>query len=135
MRANFTINGLSGLTEDLLALQNELRARVIAATSETKRRVIATAQANAPRDRGDLARAIQGSGTGLVQRVGLVDQDLPTRGGKNAAHRNPSVYGVWYEYGFKTRTIARHEFMGPAADAEEGPHQDRLAAAINGVAG
>lgn len=130
-RAAFTIDGIQGLTADLDQYTESLRIRLVAATTATRLAVIADAQARAPRDQGDLVAAIQGQGAGLIQRVGLVDEDLVRRGGHNTAHRNPSVYGVWYEYGFKTRNIAAHAFMGPAAEAEAERHVDRLTDAIN----
>jgi len=133
-KASFTLDGIQGLTDALTAYDAQVRARIVIATHVTRENVVARAQANAPKDKGDLARAIQGRGTKSVQLVGLVDEDIPSRGGKNTAHRNPSVYGPWYEFGFKTRRISAHPFMGPAVDAEQQPHIDRLTDAINGVA-
>ncbi len=78
------------------------------------------AQSYAPRDQGDLVNAIAAQQRGKTWVVGVLDVSLPSRGG-NTAHQHPSVYGVWYEFGFTTRKIARHAFMGPASDAEA-PH-------------
>lgn len=130
-RAAFIINGIEGLTSDLASLAGTIRVSVGRANGETAAAVQRRAQALAPKDKGDLARAIQTRGRDWNWRVGLVDQDLPSRGGRNTAHRNPSVYGVWYEFGFISRNIPQHPFMGPASQAEEGPHLERLINAIN----
>lgn len=132
-KASYTLGGLQGFAADLDHLGIEVVARASVAVETTALNVQRRAQANAPRDRGDLVASIRVEGRGLNWRVGLNDADIPSRGGRNSAHRNPSVYGVWYEYGFKTRHIATHPFMGPARDAEEGPHIDRLIDAVNGA--
>lgn len=132
-KASFTLDGIQGLTAELESYDVQVRTRVALATQITRENVVARAQANAPKDKGDLTRSIQGRGTRSVQLVGLVDEDLSSRGGKNSAHRNPSVYGPWYEFGFKTRRISAHPFMGPAVDAEAQPHIDRLIDAVNGA--
>lgn len=129
-RAAFTINGIEGLATDLERLASTIRVSVGRANSLTATAVQHRAQELAPKDRGDLMRAIQIRGRDLNWRVGLVDQDLQSRGGRNAAHLNPSTYGVWYEYGFVSRNIAQHPFMGPASESQEGPHLERLINAI-----
>jgi hypothetical protein len=133
MQATFRLDGIEGLTADLQQYGSDVLARVSDADQVTATRVQERARTNAPRDKGDLVEAIQVQGSGLTWFVGLVDEDLPSRGGENTAHRNPSVYGVWYEFGFKTRNIGTHAFMGPARDAEEEPHLNRLIEAMNGA--
>lgn len=130
-RAVFTINGIEGLATDLEFLASTIRVSVGRANGQTAAAVQSRAQALSPKDRGDLARSIQIRGRDLNWRVGLVDEDLLSRGGRNAAHRNPSQYGVWYEFGFVSRNISAQPFMGPASQAEEGPHLERLIAAID----
>lgn len=132
-KASFELVGLSSFVRDIQALTPEIRDRVAPVVERTARQIERDAQARAPRDRGDLARAIQARGRDLSWRVGVVDQDLPARGGRNAAHRNPSVYAVWYEYGFVTRRILAHPFMGPARDAAEVTYESELARAVDGA--
>lgn len=134
-KAFFTLNGLQGFTADLEHIGESLVVRASIAIEVTANRVQSRAQVLAPHDRGDLAATIKTAGQGLTRFVGLEDVDLPSRGGRNRAHRNPSVYGVWYEYGFKTRNIPAHPFMGPARDAEEAGHIERLIDAVNGALG
>ena len=129
-KATFEIVGLAGFVKDLQALMPETRQRLTPVVRDAALSIQRHAQGLAPRDRGDLARAIQVRGKELSWRVGLVDQDIPSRGGRNRAHRNPSVYGVWYEFGFVTRRIARRAFMGPAVDAEDAVFEQRLKQAI-----
>jgi hypothetical protein len=133
MKASFSLQGFLGLQAVLAKCPDIVRLEVGAACHQTALAIQRRAVANAPKDRGDLARSIQIAGSKMNWRVGLVDQDLPLRGGRNSAHRNPSVYGVWYEYGFKTRNIARHPFMGPAANAERERHEERLRDAASGI--
>lgn len=132
-KASFELVGLSSFVRDIQALTPEIRDRVAPVVKRTARQIERDAQARAPRDRGDLARAIQARGRDLSWRVGVVDQDLPARGGRNTAHRNPSVYAVWYEYGFVTRRILAHPFMGPARDAAEVTYESELARAVDGA--
>jgi len=132
-RASFNLVGLPTFIKDLEALSAAQRQKLEPAVRESAYRVQAQAQANAPRDRGDLARSIQARGKGLTWRVGLVDQDIPSRGGRNRAHRNPSVYGVWYEFGFVHRKIRKQPFMGPAVNSEEAVIDQHFAAALNKV--
>ncbi len=129
-KATFEIVGLPNFLRDIDALTPELRATLAPVVRQSAERIQRQAQAFAPRETGDLARAIQTRGRDLSWRVGLVDEDLPSRGGTNRAHRNPSVYGVWYEFGFVTRRILRRPFMGPAAEAEEAVFEQRLKEAM-----
>ena len=132
-KASFELTGLPSFVRDLEDVSPRVRKALAPAVEQTARTVQQTAQRLAPKDRGDLARAIQIRGRDLSWRVGLVDEDLPLRGGRNRAHRNPSVYGVWYEKGFRTRKIRKQPFMEPAVDAAEASHYQRLIDAINGV--
>lgn len=111
--------GLPDLTTSLDALRDDLRAELSGVMQRTATKIRDTAAGRAPHRTGDLARAIQAQGSGLSWRVGLVDETISSRGGRNTAHLNPSVYGVWYEFGFKTRNIASHPFMGISADEAE----------------
>lgn len=132
-RASFQLHGFTGLQQALGALPKSVYAAVGIACHQTALAVQQRARQLAPKDKGDLARAITVQGRSANWRVGLVDEDVLSRGGRNTAHRNPSVYGVWYEFGFTTRKILKHPFMGPAAAAEEGPHEDRLRDAANAI--
>jgi hypothetical protein len=134
-KASFELKGLPSFVKDLEDVSTRVRAAIAPEVQQTARLIQATAQSLVPRDKGDLARAIQIRGRDVNWRVGLADEDLPLRGGRNRAHRNPSVYGVWYEYGFKTRQIARRPFMGPAVEANEDSHYARLIQAINRALG
>lgn len=122
-RASFQLIGLATFVRDIEALPSRVRQRLEPVVERTARRVQTHAQALAPRREGDLASAIEAQGRGLKWRVGIVDRDIPARGGNNRAHRNPSVYGVWYEFGFVFRKINKHPFMGPASEAAQGPYE------------
>ena len=132
-KATYELIGLSTFVRDIQALAPEIRDRVEPVVQRTALEIQRDAQARAPRDKGDLASAIEAQGRGLSWRVGIVDRDIPARGGRNTAHRNPSVYGVWYEFGFVTRRIAKHEFMSPARDAADLHYENDLAQAVNGA--
>jgi hypothetical protein len=132
-KASFRLTGFLGLQDKLARLPKSAFIEVGIACHQTALAVQRRARQLAPKDKGDLMRAIQVAGRSANWRVGLVDEDVLSRGGRNTAHRNPSVYGVWYELGFTTRKILKHSFMGPAAAAEEGPHEDRLRAAASGI--
>jgi hypothetical protein len=135
VRALFTLDGVRGLERALERGGEALKSRVGVACEQTARNVQQAAQRFAPRDRGDLIRAIKVAGKGLNWRVGVEDVTLTSRGGKNSAHQNPSVYGVWYELGFVTRNIHAHPFMKPAADGEERAHVERTEQALNAAIG
>ena len=126
----FTLTGARGFETALARAGEEAKRQVERVNRETAFAVRARAESFAPKDRGDLARNISAQGKGMNWRVGVLDVELPSRGGRNTAHLNPSVYGVWYEYGFVTRKIAKHPFMRPAVDAEEGQYQSRLQSAV-----
>lgn len=134
-RASFELVGLATFVKDIEGLTPAMREACAPVVERTARRVELDAQARAPHDKGDLAASIEAQGRGLSWRVGIVDQDIPARGGTKSAHRNPSVYGVWYEIGFVTRRIEAHPFMGPARDAADVTYESDLAAAIDGVTG
>src|SRR5262245_42331983 len=117
-RATFELVGLPTFLRDVEGLSPEMRRRIAPVVRDSALFIQARARASAPVDRGDLRRAIEARGKDLTWRVGIVDIDIPSRGGRNSAHRNPSVYGVWYEFGFVHRLIKAHPFMGPAVRAE-----------------
>lgn len=128
---SFELTGLRDLQSLLENASAQTRAAVAKVNEDTAYAVQARARANAPKDRGDLARAIQVSGKGMTWRVGLQDARISSRGGRNSAHLNPSVYGVWIEYG--TRYYSKHPFMRPAADAEQARYETRVDAAARGL--
>lgn len=128
---SFDVLGLSTLTVSLDTLRDGVRAQLSHVVGESARSIQNRAAFNAPRDRGDLADAIEAQGKGLNWRVGIVDQSIPSRGGRNTAHLNPWVYGVWYELGFKSRKIEAHPFMGPAVDAVEPVHNRKIDAVLD----
>lgn len=108
-----------------------LRQQIGRANRETASAIQSRAQSNAPRRTGDLANNISSQPlgrTGTGWSVGVLDVIIPSRGGRNSAHLNPSVYGVWYEFGFVTRKIAAHPFMRPAVDAERPAWDARMTA-------
>lgn len=129
--AIYELKGVHGLEAALERAGDEVRKQVEIASRNTCIAIVAQAKALAPRDRGDLIASISFQGKGLTWRVGILDHSIPSRGGSNPAHLNPWVYGVWYEYGFVTRNIAARPFIGPAARAEEGAHEQRIAQALN----
>jgi hypothetical protein len=131
MRVSFELQGLKGLQDALKRSSSAVKARAADAMEDTAHAVQAHARMFVPRDKGDLARAIQMDGRGLNWRVGVVDARISSRGGSNAAHLNPAVYGIWYEYGFTTRNIQSRPFMKPAAEAERGAHQNRMKGALD----
>jgi hypothetical protein len=128
--ARFELIGIPGLTRALESLRDDVIAELADAVEDTAYAVQATAKTLVPRDRGDLARAIQLSGKGVIWRVGLADTHVPSRGG-GAAHQHPWVYGIWYEYGFLTRNIPAQPFMQPAREREEPKHATRVEQALN----
>ena len=117
--ALFTLDGLNRLTDVLGQIPALIQKPLQRLERDTAFSIQAKARAGAPRDRGDLANAINAQQSGQSWIVGLVDASIPSRGGRNSAHLNPSVYGVWYEFGFTHRKIARHAFMLPAAQAAQ----------------
>lgn len=132
-RASFALEGFAGLQKALEELPKSVYGAVGIACHQTALAVQQRARQLAPKDKGDLARAIIVEGRSANWRVGLSGDDVLSRTGRNSAHRHPSVYGVWYEFGFTTRKILKHPFMGPAASAEEGPHEDRLRGAASSI--
>ena len=126
----YEVLGVSGIVADLVKTNTAIAAAVERVNRDTALAVSSRAKALAPRRTGDLANAISFAGKGLRWLVGIEDRSYPSRGG-NTAHQNPWVYGVWYEFGFVTRQIAQHPFMGPAADAEEPLHEQRIAGAVD----
>lgn len=143
MQVLYSLQGVRGMQDAIERATAETKRGLEAACRETALGVQRRAQALAPRDKGDLARAIQVEGRGVSWRVGLEDRRLASRGGDrtkpgtrgligavNSAHVNPSVYGVWYEYGFTTKKIARQPYMGPAAQAEQPLHERRIVAVL-----
>lgn len=128
--ATFELIGVPAFVGALDALRAEVRVQLGRAAGDTARRVATRARSLAPQRTGTLASAINFDGKDLHWRAGVEDRSYPSRGG-NTAHQNPWVYGVWYELGFVTRKIARHAFMGPAADAELPAYEQRCADAVN----
>lgn len=130
---SFDVLGLSTLTVDLNTLRDETRAGLERVVEGSAKSIRDRAQYKAPRDRGDLADAIEAQGRGLNWRVGIVDARIPSRGGQNSAHLNPWVYGVWYELGFKTRKIDARPYMGPSVDEVEPIHSRKVDDVIDGA--
>lgn len=136
--AIFSLDGLRGLQDVFGQIPGLIQKPLQRLERDTAFAIRARAQGLAPRDRGDLVNAISAQPSGRSWIVGLLDVTIPSRGGKNSAHLNPSVYGVWYEFGFVSRTIARHPFMKPAAQAEDAAFArgvDQLAREIERAAG
>jgi hypothetical protein len=130
-RTLYTVPNLRDFEARLERASQEERKRVEKASMTTAYNVKTRAVLGAPKDKGDLANNIAVQGKGLNWRVGVLDVSIPSRGGSNSAHLHPWVYGIWYEFGFTSRKIARHAFMQPAADAEEGPHVQRVTEALS----
>jgi hypothetical protein len=112
----FNLDGIKALKDVFGQIPGVIQQPLQNLERTTAYAVKARAQGFAPRDKGDLINAISAQKSGQSWIVGLLDVSLPSRGG-NTAHQHPSVYGVWYEYGFTHRKIARHSFMRPAAEA------------------
>ena len=116
--AIFTLGGVNQLKDVFGQIPEIIKGPLEKLKQKTAFAIKNRAQALAPRDKGDLVDAISAQKKGNTWIVGLLDVSLPSRGG-NSAHQHPSVYGVWFEYGFKTRRIERHSFMRPAAESAE----------------
>lgn len=123
---SYEMTGHRGLLATLEKVSPLLRRELEVLNRQTAYAIKHRAQTNAPKDRGDLAANISVQGKGMNWRVGVLDVAIASRGGSNTAHLNPSVYGVWYEYGFVTRSIAKHPFMRPAVDAVQPSHDAGL---------
>lgn len=131
----FQLLGVGDLRVSLEGVRDEIRLRVEDALDDSAHAIQASARVNVPRDTGDLARAIQIAGKGLARFVGLADGRVASRRGRNSAHLNPWVYGLFVEFGLKHRNMAARPFMGPAVDREEPKHVQRVEAALNGAVG
>lgn len=129
----FEMLGLSDLKVSLDTIRDDVRARLADAFDDSAHAIQAKAKTRVPIDKGDLARAIGVGGRDLNRTVGLQDASVPSRGGKNSAHLNPWVYGVWVEFGLKHRKMDATPFMGPAADEEQADHDARVDAALDGA--
>lgn len=127
------LTGVHGFQAALERAGERARAEVTRINKETAIELRARAQAYAPKDRGDLASAITASGRGMTWRVGLADIRIEGRGGENSAHLNPSVYGVWQEYGFVTRNIKKTPFMRRAVAIALISYRTKLAAAVRPI--
>lgn len=125
-----SLQGVRGIQDLVERATTQTKTELEKACRNTAQAVAARAKQAAPKDRGDLAASIATDGKGTSWRVGLIDRRIPSRGGDNSAHLNPSVYGVWYELGFTSRKIERHEFMSPSAEAEADAHERRISAAL-----
>lgn len=128
--ALYQLDGIRGFEADIQRASADMRAKLSSAASSTAIAIKNKAQALAPKDKGDLAANISFEGKGLNWIVGIRDVTLPSRGGKNTAHLNPWVYGVWYEFGFVTRKIQAQPYMRPAAESEDGAHRQRVESAL-----
>jgi HK97 gp10 family phage protein len=128
---SYELTGLRDLTAVLDRASATIRAAIVTVQRETAFAIADRARRNAPRDRGDLIHAISAQGKDLNWRVGVLDVRLSSRGGRNSAHLNPSVYGTFIEYG--TVNYPRHPFMGPAVDAERRRYEERLNTAARGL--
>ena len=126
-KVTWKLEGIRGLEAAIDRIGPGLTARVAALNRDTAFSIRAVAQQHAPVDRGDLRNAISAQGTGPNWRVGILDTSLPSRGGRNTAHWNPWVYGVWYEYGFRSRNIQKHPFMRPALDTARPRYEQGIA--------
>ncbi len=113
----FSLDGVNQLRDVFKQIPDLIQKPLNDLERKTAYAIQARARGLAPRDQGDLINAISAQQKGKTWVVGLLDVSIPSRGG-NSAHQHPSVYGVWYEFGFTTRKIARHSFMNPAAEAE-----------------
>lgn len=129
----FDVIGITGFTGDVHALREDIRVGLEDIVDDAAHAIQASARVNVPRDKGDLARAIAQDGRGLSRRVGIADAAVPSRGGKNFAHLNPWVYGLWVEKGLRSRHQGAQPFMGPAADAHEPIYQNAAERILNGV--
>ncbi len=127
---SFQITGIPGLEQALANVSKSIQQTVSDATQKTAQLVMSRAQALAPVDEGALRDNIAMRGSGIRYRVGILDTAVPGRG-KNTAHQHPWTYGIWYEYGFRTRNIPAHPFMAPAVESQEQAHLDRVRDAIN----
>lgn len=127
--------GLGGFVGDLNTLRTSVRTRLEDALAKSAEAVKFGAIVRVPRDQGDLANAIAVGGKGVNRSVGIDDKSVPQRGGRNSAHLNPWVYGLWVEIGLRNRRMAPRPFMGPAADAEEPKHLQRVEDALNEAIG
>lgn len=128
---SYQLTGLRDLTAVLERASVEVRTAVERVNRDTAYAIRDRAKGYAPRDKGDLIASISVDGKGMNWRVGLRDARIPSRGGHNSAHLNPSVYGTFIEYG--TKNYPRHPFMRPAVDAERGRYEERLNAAARGL--
>lgn len=128
---SFELTGLRNLTDVLERATKEVRSAIAKVNQQTAFAIRDRARANAPRDRGDLINSIAVSGKDLNWRVGIVDNRIESRGGRNSAHLNPSVYGRFIEYG--TINYPKHPFMEPAVDAERQRYETRLADAARQI--
>lgn len=138
MAALFALDGLKRLQDVFSQIPSVIQKPLHRLERDTALSIRARAQAGAPRDRGDLVNAISAQPSGQSWIVGLLDTTIASRGGRNSAHLHPSVYGVWYEFGFVTRKINKHSFMRPAAEAEQPKFEagvDALAREIEQAAG
>jgi HK97 gp10 family phage protein len=131
MKVTWKLDGVPGLISVLNLAGQTARAEVGAHNQQTARALQVLARSKVRRDRGDLAAAIAVAGGGLTWRVGLEDKSVGSRGGRNSAHLNPSVYGVFVEYG--TKRMPASPFMRPAVDQIQGRHSSGLAAVVDRI--
>ena len=132
MQVLYSLQGARGIQDLIERASKAMQADLERACRDTAFAVRRKARSNAEviRDRGDLIASIEADGKGTSWRVGLVDRRIPSRGGRDSAHLNPSIYGVWYELGFVTRRIAASPFVNPAAESEAQAHEDRIMRAV-----
>lgn len=130
MKASYELKGVRGLQLALENASEQMTKRVSTAMERTAKLVQAEARRLVPKDEHDLERAIQIAGKKLSWRVGLDDAPVTSRGG-SSAHQHPSVYGIWYEFGFTKKNIDAKPYMGPASQSQERAHVERTEDAIN----
>ncbi len=128
----WALTGIRGFEAALEKAGADITAKAADACQVTAFAVAQRAKAGVPVDQGDLKKFIAAQGRGLNWRVGILGGPAPGRHG-SPSHTHPSVYGVWYEYGFKTKHIDTYSYMRTSRDAEATPHRNRLADAINGA--
>lgn len=131
MKVTWKLEGVPGLVSVLNLADKVSKDEVGAHNQQTARALQILARSKVARDRGDLAAAIAVAGSGLTWRVGLEDKVVASRGGRNSAHLNPSVYGVFVEYG--TKRMPARAFMRPAVDQIQPRHSSGLASVVDRI--
>jgi hypothetical protein len=123
-----TLIGLPEMQRKFREAPGVFLAELKVSNRTTAQLIKARARMAAAKVRRDLEQAIDIVATGREFKVGILDRDVPGRGGKNTAHRNPSVYGPWSEYGRPGQRAK--PFMRPSADGQRRDHGNRTIQAI-----